>query len=224
MSSFYAIFLKSRNEKVFRVIGYNIYLSLSQRTPQPIFNSANTSCITQSADKRNEHLSRDISLRYTKKLVQVVLDKLFLFPYQYPYFFLFTIRNNTVIITAIISAATIENHIPSIPQNKGNIKTAAIWNKSERRNDMSADVRPSLSAVKNDEPNIAKPANMNVNEYIKNPRKVKFISSVSYPTNTYESGYAHSSEITNIATANTDIITMLFLSNPLSSARFPAPK
>ena len=41
---------------------------------------------------------------------------------------------------------------------------AAIWNTSVRRNEMSAGVRPSFSAVKNDEPRMATPASRNEKE------------------------------------------------------------
>ena len=50
------------------------------------------------------------------------------------------------------SAPTIDSHIPSSSQMSGNRSTAASWNTKVRRNDIIALVRPSLSAVKNDEP------------------------------------------------------------------------
>ena len=70
----------------------------------------------------------------------------------------------SVTITAIISAATIEIQIPSILQIRGNKRTAAIWKTSVLKNDIKADVKPSLSAVKNEEPKIAIPAKRNENE------------------------------------------------------------
>lgn len=78
--------------------------------------------------------------------------------YQYPNFLRFNTRKRSVTATAINSAATIEYHIPSRPKNSGKIITAALWNKSVLRNDISAEVRPSFKAVKNAEPNMAVPA------------------------------------------------------------------
>ena len=66
------------------------------------------------------------------------------------------------------SAATIESHTPSSSQNIGKIMTAATWKTSVLKNEMSADVRPSLKAVKKDEPNIENPENRNENEKILN--------------------------------------------------------
>ena len=66
----------------------------------------------------------------------------------------------------MISAPTMDSQIPSSSQMSGNSSTAASWNTSVRRKDISALVRPSLSAVKNDEPNIEKPENRNANENI----------------------------------------------------------
>ena len=80
--------------------------------------------------------------------------------------------NITVIQTAAISAATVENHIPSSPQMSGNNITAAIWNTRVRINEIAADTVPLFSAVKNDEPNIAKPENTKTNEYIRNACRV----------------------------------------------------
>ena len=64
----------------------------------------------------------------------------------------------------MISAPTMDSHMPSSSQMSGNSITAASWNTSVRRKDISALVRPSLSAVKNDEPKIEKPENRNANE------------------------------------------------------------
>lgn len=63
--------------------------------------------------------------------------------------------------TAINSATTIEYHIPSRPQINGKIITKALSNKSVLRNDMSAEVRPSLRAVKKAEPYMETPAKIN---------------------------------------------------------------
>jgi hypothetical protein len=40
---------------------------------------------------------------------------------------------------------------------RGKRRTAATWNSNERRKEISAEVRPSLSAVKKEEPKIAIP-------------------------------------------------------------------
>ena len=61
------------------------------------------------------------------------------------------------------SAATIDSQIPSSFQMSGKRSTAAIWNTSVRKNEMSAEVSPSPSAVKNDEPKIEKPDSRNEN-------------------------------------------------------------
>ena len=79
--------------------------------------------------------------------------------YQYLYLFRFVIRKNIVTVTAITSAAIIEYQMPSIPQINGRIITAALSNNSVRRNEISAEVNPSFSAVKNAEPKMEIPAN-----------------------------------------------------------------
>lgn len=61
-----------------------------------------------------------------------------------------------------------EYHIPSMSNISGSISTAAIWNTSVLRNEIAAEIKPLFSAVKNDEPNIEKPANKNENEKMKN--------------------------------------------------------
>lgn len=55
-------------------------------------------------------------------------------------------------MAAINSAATMENHIPLISQMSGKISTAAIWNTSVRKNEINAETRPLLRAVKKEEP------------------------------------------------------------------------
>lgn len=50
--------------------------------------------------------------------------------------------------TAINSATTIDNHTPFISQTRGRSITAAHWKTRVRRNEIIADVTPSLSAVK----------------------------------------------------------------------------
>ena len=82
-------------------------------------------------------------------------------------------------IIAIISAATIEIHIPLILKKTGSISTAEIWNTSVRKNEISAEIRPLLSAVKKEEPKIDIPANRNEKEKMRNPLSVKFSSSAS---------------------------------------------
>ena len=59
------------------------------------------------------------------------------------------------------SAATLDSQIPSSSQMSGKMSTAAIWNTSVRKNEMSAEVSPSPSAVKNDEPKIENPESRN---------------------------------------------------------------
>ena len=61
----------------------------------------------------------------------------------------------------------------------GKTSTAIIWNTSVLMNDMSADTRPLLSAVKNDEPNIAIPEKRKANEYILNQPTVRSKSPLS---------------------------------------------
>ena len=62
------------------------------------------------------------------------------------------------------SATTTEAQIPSSPHTSGNNITAAIWKTSVLKNEMTAETSPLLSAVKNDEPNIASPENRKLNE------------------------------------------------------------
>ena len=61
------------------------------------------------------------------------------------------------------SATTIEYHIPSSPQISGKIKTAALWNRRVLRKEMSAEVNPSLRAVKKADPKIENPTKRNEN-------------------------------------------------------------
>ena len=61
-------------------------------------------------------------------------------------------QKKTVSSAATTSVATVENHTPSMPQTSGNVSTAATSNTTVRRNEIAAEVTPSLSAVKNDEP------------------------------------------------------------------------
>lgn len=65
----------------------------------------------------------------------------------------------TVSAQASISATATEAHIPSTLKISGKSRTAAIWNTSVRKNDMSAEISPLFSAVNIDEPNMDIPAN-----------------------------------------------------------------
>ena len=67
---------------------------------------------------------------------------------------------------AISSAITTESHIPSISITKGSKSTAAIWNTKVRKNDIVAEIRPLFSAVKKDEPKMARPAKRKEKEKI----------------------------------------------------------
>ena len=66
---------------------------------------------------------------------------------------------NTAAGTASASAATTASHTPSSPISRGKSSTAAIWNTSARRNEISADTAPLFRAVKNAEPKMPPPAN-----------------------------------------------------------------
>ena len=57
------------------------------------------------------------------------------------------------------SAVTIESQMPRRPRNSGSSSTASTWNTSVRKKAISADTRPSLSAVKKEQPKMAKPEN-----------------------------------------------------------------
>lgn len=89
---------------------------------------------------------------------------------------------------------------------------------------MIAEVRPSLSAVKKLEPNIAYPINRNETANILKPAIVIFIRSVSYHTKSFASGTDKSSPEITIQMAKAPIIITLLFSNPLSSEWFFAPK
>ena len=73
-------------------------------------------------------------------------------------------RKQTVTTTAATSANTMESQIPVSCQISGMIKTNATWNTSVRKNEISADVSPSFSAVKKEEPKIGIPQSRNENE------------------------------------------------------------
>ena len=86
--------------------------------------------------------------------------------HQYPYLLRLANMKNEANITDIISAANTENHIPSTPKIRGSASKHAISKIRVRMNEISADVSPSLSAVKNDEAYIEKPDNRNEYEYM----------------------------------------------------------
>ena len=73
-----------------------------------------------------------------------------------------------VIISARNSATTTESQIPTTcklsGKRSGRTRTAITWKSRVLKNDISAEIGPLLSAVKKDEPKIAKPANKNENE------------------------------------------------------------
>ena len=92
--------------------------------------------------------------------------------YIYLYFFLLIIIKVTVSTAAKASAVKTEIHTPSMPSNSGRIRTEATWNISVRINEMTADIRPLLRAVKKDEPKMLKPHIRNESEYIRKPRVV----------------------------------------------------
>ena len=72
--------------------------------------------------------------------------------------------NATDNAAAASSATTMDIQIPSSSNTSGNKITAAIWKTNVLKNDMTAEIRPLLSAVKNDEPKMAKPAKRKLNE------------------------------------------------------------
>ena len=74
----------------------------------------------------------------------------------------------SVTATAINSAVIMDNHIPSRPKKTGKIITAAHSKTRVLKNEISAEVSPSLRAVKNAEPKIAKPAKKNEKAWTSN--------------------------------------------------------
>ena len=74
--------------------------------------------------------------------------------------------NETVTTNASNSATTMEYQMPSISNIIGRKITAATWKTRVLINDINAEIRPLLRAVKNDEPNIAIPLKTNENEKI----------------------------------------------------------
>ena len=71
---------------------------------------------------------------------------------EYPYFFALHIKNITVIISEQSSAAEIASHTPLSPKKIGSTSTAITWHTSVLINEISAEISPLPSAVKNAEP------------------------------------------------------------------------
>ena len=78
-----------------------------------------------------------------------------------------------VTATASTSATTSDSHIPLVSHIRGSINIAASWNTNVLKKDMTAEVTPSFSAVKKDEPYMAKPENKKEKENITKPSKVR---------------------------------------------------
>ena len=72
--------------------------------------------------------------------------------YRYPYFFRCENTKKSVMHKVIASATMIAPQIPSNPRISGSSMTAANWNTSVRRNEISAEIKPLFNAVKKDEP------------------------------------------------------------------------
>ena len=113
--------------------------------------------------------------------------------------------------------------MPSTFQNNGKISTAATWNISVLKKDIEADVKPSFSAVKKEEPKIAWPENKNENEKIEKACMVRLNKLLSYPTNIKAKGLAKISALINITMANDSINKRLIFNRPLSSLWLFAP-
>ena len=84
-----------------------------------------------------------------------------------------------VTIKAINSAITMDIQMPSTSKTKGRSKMAAVWNTKVLKKEMSAETRPLLRAVKNEEPNIAIPAKRNEKANIENASIVKLYRPLS---------------------------------------------
>ena len=66
----------------------------------------------------------------------------------------------------MISATTMEIHIPSSLNNSGRHSTAITWKTSVLRKAINAETNPSFKAVKNDDPKMENPENKKQQEYI----------------------------------------------------------
>ena len=65
--------------------------------------------------------------------------------------------------SANTSATVIAHQMPSRPKSAGSSSTHSVWNTSVRRKEIAAEIAPLLSAVKNDEVKMLKPAIRNEN-------------------------------------------------------------
>ena len=82
----------------------------------------------------------------------------------------------TEMVVAKISAAVMAYQMPSTPNRSGSRRTEEVWKTSVRRKEMAAEMRPLLSAVKNEDAKILKPANRNANENRRNAWHVSVYS------------------------------------------------
>ena len=124
---------------------------------------------------------------------------------------------------AISSAASTDIHIPVVLKRRGRSNTAPLSNTIVRKNDIIAEVKPSLSAVKKPEEKMLSPIKPNAIEKIRNAETVNFINSLSYPTNTDARGDASNSAKMTIPIPASPIIDRLFRRSPFSSELFFAP-
>ena len=69
--------------------------------------------------------------------------------------------------------------MPSVPMRAGSTRTTAVWNTSVRRNEITAETKPSFSAVKKPELKMLKPVSRNESDYIRKPREVIASSAAS---------------------------------------------
>ena len=72
-----------------------------------------------------------------------------------------------------------DNQIPLTPQNKGKTKTHAIWKTIVRQKEINAEIKPLLSAVKNDDVKMLIPEKIKDNEKMRIASVVKRKSSAS---------------------------------------------
>ena len=104
-----------------------------------------------------------------------------------------------------------------MPNISGRIITAAIWNSSVLENEIAAETKPLLSAVKKDDAKILKPEIKKDIENSLKPLQVKSKSSLSYPTNIFERGDASIKAAAVKNTPETATIIRLFFSKPFNS-------
>ena len=72
-------------------------------------------------------------------------------------------------ISVSASATPIALQIPLIPNQSGSVRTMMTWNINVLRNEMTADIRPLFSAVKNEDPKIMIPKIRNALAYKRKP-------------------------------------------------------